>query len=226
MGFIYQIKNDINDKIYIGKTTRTVQKRFQEHLKRINERNNHLYLAMRKYGKEHFYPVELEECPNEQLNEREIYWIKKLNTYENGYNETLGGEGMALIDYEKQIAPYLNQNLSIRDISKLTGISTTTVGLYINTILNKETIKQRGNFACGKKNSKIIEQYDLDGNFIQEYPSLKSIPNVCHRNITRVLSKQQKSAGGFLWKAKDDPTPIEKLVFANKNKHKNKLNNR
>lgn len=220
MGYIYVIKNHINSKKYVGKTTRTVEIRFKEHLNNIYERNNCLYLAMRKYGKENFYAEELEKCDNEILDIREKYWIEYFDTYKQGYNETLGGEGMPLINYDERLKEYLNQNLSIRDISKITGISTNSISAYYNTIFSKEEIKNKANKIIGSKNSTIIEQYDLNGNFIKEYPSLKSIPNICHRNISDVLNRRRRSAGGFLWKKKNDPTPIEDLVMANKNKHK------
>ena len=219
MGFIYQIKNDINDQTYIGKTTRTISARFQEHLERVYQRDNHLYRAMRKYGKEHFYVIELEKCDDNLLDAREKYWIKQMDSYENGYNETLGGEGMSLIDYEKEIKPYFDQLLSTEEISQITGISQTTICLYLNQYFSKEEIKRRSNKLIGMKNSTAIEQYDFDGNFIQEFSSLKSIPKICHRNISDVLYGRRKSAGGYLWKRKDDPTPIEQLVIANKNKY-------
>ena len=46
---------------------------------------------MRKYGIENFTFSVIEECSQEQLNEREIYWIEYYDTYKNGYNSTLGG---------------------------------------------------------------------------------------------------------------------------------------
>ena len=56
MGYIYKIVNDINGKIYIGQTTRTIQERWKEHIKEsLGTRANHpIYRAMRKYGNEHF----------------------------------------------------------------------------------------------------------------------------------------------------------------------------
>ena len=33
MSYIYKIYNDINDKIYIGKTNYLLEKRFQEHIR-------------------------------------------------------------------------------------------------------------------------------------------------------------------------------------------------
>lgn len=52
MNSIYKITNTINDKVYIGVTTRTIQERFEEHKSRIEERNNlHLYQAMKNMVK-------------------------------------------------------------------------------------------------------------------------------------------------------------------------------
>jgi hypothetical protein len=55
MAFIYKIINDINDKVYIGKTVKTIKVRWQQHL--LQERKNKtqankraLYSAMNKYG--------------------------------------------------------------------------------------------------------------------------------------------------------------------------------
>ena len=221
MGYIYQIKNDINNKTYVGKTTRTIEIRYQEHLDRIYERDNHLYLAMRKYGKEHFYVIELEECDDALLNKREQYWIQQMHSYEDGYNETRGGEGTLLTDYETcQIRQYFYENLSTREISKLTGISQYIICTCFNKYFTKEEIKARTDKILSMKRSVAIEQYDFQGNLITTYPSLKSIPNICHRNISDVLYGRRKSAGGYLWKRQDDPTPIEKLVELNKNKYK------
>ena len=58
-GFIYKITNDINDKVYIGKTTlSSVEDRFQEHLKdsqRVRFEKRPLYNAISKYGIENFH---------------------------------------------------------------------------------------------------------------------------------------------------------------------------
>ena len=48
---------------------------------------------MRKYGIEHFTIEAIEECPINILSEREKYWISEFDSYHNGYNATLGGDG-------------------------------------------------------------------------------------------------------------------------------------
>ena len=65
MSYIYKITNQINGKLYIGKTNRTIQERFKEHcrdyLKRGNEKRP-LYSAMKKYGIRNFSIESIEEC--------------------------------------------------------------------------------------------------------------------------------------------------------------------
>jgi group I intron endonuclease len=55
--------------------------------------NTHLYRSFRKYGLEKFSFEVLEECTVEELNQKEIYWIEKYNSFFNGYNLTFGGDG-------------------------------------------------------------------------------------------------------------------------------------
>ena len=90
-GIIYKITNTINGKIYIGKTTRALDVRFNEHVKADSYIGN----AIRKYGEENFLREVIEECEtSKQLNEREIFWIAHFNCKQpNGYNQTDGGDG-------------------------------------------------------------------------------------------------------------------------------------
>ena len=50
---------------------------------------------MDKYGVENFDFYILEECQPDELDIKEIYWIATLDTYNYGYNMTLGGSGLA-----------------------------------------------------------------------------------------------------------------------------------
>ena len=54
--------------------------------------NYSFYIALRKYGWYNFEWEVLEEMKNNYLNEREIYYINKFDTYNNGYNMTKGGD--------------------------------------------------------------------------------------------------------------------------------------
>lgn len=98
MATIYVITNLINSKQYVGKTTYSIEKRWKEHCYdcKKTEINQHrpLYNAMQKYGIENFNISIIEEnIPEENIDNREKFWISKLDTYYNGYNATLGGDG-------------------------------------------------------------------------------------------------------------------------------------
>ena len=77
MGYIYLVTNLINSKKYIGQTTLTVQERWNRHLYDAFAKYDDFYFhkAIRKYGKENFKVEEICQCPNEELDEKEIYYI-------------------------------------------------------------------------------------------------------------------------------------------------------
>ena len=83
---IYKTTNLITGKFYIGKDKNNDPKYLGSGL--------HLKRALKKYGKENFLKEILEYCTDfDHLNEREIYWIAKLNAVKEGYNITEGGNG-------------------------------------------------------------------------------------------------------------------------------------
>ena len=126
MAYIYKIENDINDKVYIGKTNFSVEKRFKEHCadsKRNRKEKRPLYNAMSKYGEDHFYISIIEECSSDEASEREKYWIKYYNSYNDGYNATIGGDGKTLINYKKVLKLYDTTSLTSSEIAKILNCS-------------------------------------------------------------------------------------------------------
>ncbi len=90
---IYVIKNRINNFVYVGQAINSAE-RFIAHCKpsSIVSGNSIIDKAIQKYGANNFW-FEIIEQQVENYNEREKYWIKKLNTiYPNGYNIQQGGE--------------------------------------------------------------------------------------------------------------------------------------
>ena len=97
--YIYKITNIITQKSYIGQTKRTIQRRFNSHISEANRNlyDTYLHRSIRKYGKENFIVELIEECNRENISDREIFWIKELNTKSpNGYNLHDGGYGGCL----------------------------------------------------------------------------------------------------------------------------------
>ena len=97
---------------------------------------------MKKYGYKHFNIKEIEEVPDNLLNEREKYWIKFYNSYYSGYNSTLGGDGYISTD-DNGIIELWNKGYSIIDIEKELNTShyaiTKTLNKYNISILERNS---------------------------------------------------------------------------------------
>ena len=146
----------INGKIYIGQTVKTVEKRFTQHKNNSNKpyfSQIALYKAFNKYGIENFICEEIEKVPNEQLDEREKYWIEFYNTYFNGYNSTLGGRLVQLYNWDTEdiIERYMKLK-SARAVERELGCSHGVV----DHILNANGIKR---FTLDEQRSKSIYLY-------------------------------------------------------------------
>jgi len=90
---VYKISNDINNKLYIGITSCGYKNRFKQHTKA----DSYIGKAIRKHGIEHFRieVIDIAET-KEEVMRKEIYWIDYYDSYKNGYNLTIGGEGTSL----------------------------------------------------------------------------------------------------------------------------------
>lgn len=88
---IYIIKNIMSDKMYIGKSV-NLSSRVNKHfynLKKQKHHNSHLQKSYNKYGEKAFIFGIIEECPKEELDIQERYWIHYYNTFYNGYNQEI-----------------------------------------------------------------------------------------------------------------------------------------
>ena len=89
--WIYKITNIQNNKVYIGQTIRPIEQRFHRHLNDAlnNILDTHLARAIRKYGKDSFIIEEIDNAQTQdELNQKEQYWIRYYNSVKDGYNET------------------------------------------------------------------------------------------------------------------------------------------
>ena len=205
MGYIYKISNDINDKVYIGKTLASVSDRWKEHLSDMDKRKNEkrpLYSAMRKYGTSHFYIEEIEQCSNDIINERECYWINFYDSYKNGYNATKGGEGKAYADVESIITLW-EQGKNIKEIHDITGHDCETIKNHLNDYgITAEQRQERGHdyqrkavAMLDKNTGEVLKIFDMLSDtevFLQKSGGRRHVYEVC--------SGQRKSAYGYKWK--------------------------
>ena len=102
-GVIYKITNTLNGKPYVGKTKQKPEKRITQHKYDSRKGSLGIGAAIRKYDWENFSVEVLETCPVEKLNEREMFWIRELNSKSpNGYNLTDGGDTGSKISEESR----------------------------------------------------------------------------------------------------------------------------
>ena len=86
MGYIYMLIDKRNGKKYIGKHNGGKKDYWSSGL--VPNR------IAKKHGKKIFERFILEDkIPDDILNEREIFYIKEHDSFNNGYNATIGGEG-------------------------------------------------------------------------------------------------------------------------------------
>ncbi|MBR4642208.1 MAG: GIY-YIG nuclease family protein [Selenomonadaceae bacterium] len=102
-GVIYKITNTLNGKLYVGQTRQKFGTRIRQHKCDSKKAKVGIGAAIRKYDWENFSVEVLETCPVEKLNEREIFWIRELNSKSpNGYNLTDGGDTGSKISEESR----------------------------------------------------------------------------------------------------------------------------
>ena len=202
MAFIYVITNDINGKQYVGKTNKTIEERFKEHIrdsrkKRCEKRP--LYSAINKYGIEHFHISVIEECSAEESADREIYWIDKLSTYgRKGYNATRGGDSKKYYDYEEIVAKYQELH-SIYRTALFFECADKTVKAACRQheipIINTNPEKKKPVAKIDKDTNKVICIYSS----LTEASLNNSYSDKNASSIARVCSGQRQTALGYKW---------------------------
>lgn len=161
-GYVYMIYNDVNDKVYIGETLQKITTRFKQHIQKAFDENRkydgHLFRAIRKYGKEHFFVKEIDKVTGldrnkvkEEIQRLEVFYISKYDSCKNGYNcDFGGGKGMKLASEETK----LKQSLTKKSDPKYAEIA-------------------RMNQKKGAENNKVpITMYDFNsGEKLEEFES-------------------------------------------------------
>ena len=144
-GFIYKITNTINGKSYIGQTIQNVKDRFYQHCATKCSKavlDMAIHRAIKKYGKSNFTVEVIEEIDSVNLNDRERYWIKYYNSYNNGYNSTKGGQDGCKpfkdLDVESIIKEY-NTGKSLRTLGTIFKVDKQT----IKDLLIRHNVKLR-----------------------------------------------------------------------------------
>lgn len=199
MGYIYKIINDINNKIYVGKTDLAdPDNRWKEHLHDYKTRKcekRPLYDAMNKYGVENFHFEVIEETDIPE--ERERYWIDKLRTYVgfddcNGYNATLGGDGKSYLGLDEM--EVIEKYFKLRSSLKVADYYGATSKTILN-ILHKNNISvdllQFPVLKLNQDTFEIVEKIE----YKTELKQKMGVRKTAHCLLTNIC----KPVNGYLW---------------------------
>ena len=213
---IYQIRNKVNGKVYIGSSVwvenRLVQHR--SHLRSGKHCNGHLQNSWNHYGEAafEFAVVEIMGNDEQMLREREEQLIQQLGASDRsqGYNiETTPSTSSKSQEHKEAISKALKKKYAEG---------------YINPYKGKARSKEFGakiaSALRGRKQSpdlverrikairKAICQYDLSGNFVQEFGSIREASEVLGikvPNLVRACKSSSRTAKGSIFRYKDTP---------------------
>lgn len=211
MGIIYKLQNNVNNKIYIGQTVYTLEKRLKQHVFSAKQdqklKEGSLHFDIRKYGIENFTCSVLERCENSRLQERESFYIRKYNSFENGYNLTRGGQKYLEIQDKarEKIIELIQAGKSATDIVADVGYQIPTIeriaqaeGLLLNRAYrqkNLEVLKYQNRYE-------IIASYEsIQAAYNQEEISV-SLSTFQH-NVRRACGTGELLYG-YYWILKED----------------------
>ena len=206
-GVIYKIRNTINKKCYVGKTTESAEKRFSRHCRPSNKCCPYLARSIAKYGRNNF---ELEilyySLDAEDLAEKEIYFISTFNTTAPfGYNLTHGGEGARHIDQVKDRIrrSHLGKKLSIETRLKISLARKGKPGANKGKKFSAEIRKKLSLAHLGRipSNRKAVEALK-NGIVIKIYDSISEAEKdgFYQQLIQKCLKGEYKQHKGYQWR--------------------------
>ena len=213
---IYMLRNEIDGKIYIGQST-NLEKRNKQHKNALlNNRhfNEHLQKAYNKYGNV-FKFIIIELCSEEELDDKELYWINKFNSLNKkyGYNILSGGKQFKCHSQEsknkiRNANQGSNNKLTLKDVINIKRSLVTdynTVKLAEQYNVTKATISKIGTcknwvWVESELNNELINRKDiLKSKVISEWKNNKSASQISKENsigmkqICNILSDEIKN---------------------------------
>ena len=162
---------------------------------------------MKKYGVDNFTIEQVEECPLEDLSDKEIYWIQYYDTFHNGYNATYGGDGRQYVDYDI-IYELFQQGKTCKEIHEITKHDYRTIANALNNKgIDSKEIRERAAERIrrgAEKRSKPVARLDKNtGEILEVFNSIHEADRIYKTgigNISNVCQGKRKTAAGYEWK--------------------------
>lgn len=196
MYYIYKIENLVNHKKYIGLTNNITRRKCRHFgdLKRGIHDNQFLQKEYNIYGLENFsFTIEYQgDCSEYEIGEKEKEFIKKYDSYKNGYNQNEGGNfGASNGGTQLTQTDIFNILSALEFMSKpgqilanMYGVSRTTISRIKNGI-NHNQYKEEYDKLSLEERKAIYEIFCDSTNFIEDKVNTTIIKN------KRQLNEQQ-----------------------------------
>lgn len=156
---IYKITRKDTGQCYIG-LSEDIEKRWYDHIHRPKLKNSYVDRAINKYGADKFDLEIVEELPNNRLllTEREEYWVKYYDTYEDSfnYNLTPGGDfsPAKLLEIRAKISKALSgRKLTQKTKDKLSKANSGENHPFFGHKHTQETREKMSKTASGRKHT-------------------------------------------------------------------------
>lgn len=158
--YIYRVYDKLNDRSYIGLTTKTIPKRWIAHCnKAACGSKTLLHSAIRRYGKDNFSIECIETCKGisfSELCEKEIHYIKEYDTFyinENGYNMTIGGDGTYGVKLSQEVRNRMSESRRGKKRKPFTEEHRRNIGIASTKKIYTEDYRRKISEATKGKNN-------------------------------------------------------------------------
>jgi group I intron endonuclease len=210
---IYKVTHKESCKSYIGSSTKSLETRKKDHLKKSKKGKSYAFQqAIATYGSEAFKWEQIDTAITiDELAQKEKECIIKYDTKENGYNrDSGGGIKKTVYQYSKGDGKLVGRYNSLQSAGNAVSAVKSTIGKACNG--NSKTCKSfvwsySSTYPTDLKDNrkKVVQQFSLDGTLITEYKSVSEASKLTGRNktsIAKVCRGERQSCGGFSWKFK------------------------
>jgi group I intron endonuclease len=210
---IYKAENTFTGESYIGATTKSIEERKADHLRKSNNGlGSYFQEAIGTYGSDAFNWEQIDTASNiNELAEKEAEYILKFNSFKAGYNQNKGAGGFKKIVYQYSIetGEFLNSYDDLTCAGNAVNATKKSVGnvcLHIDKTCKgyywsySSTDESYSNPDLRKKE---VMQYSLEGNLLTQYISVaeaSKISGLSKTCISRCCRGERENSGGFIWK--------------------------
>ena len=197
-------------------TSQGIHSRWNSHVSEAaNGSERHFHRAIRLYGKDNWiHEILADDIDNlEEAYQLEKYYIKKHNTFENGYNLNEGGEGnpglRLSVYFKKHIwthAKYGEKECTSEELMNEFNLPRSIMSSYLQSNGSKDpkqvngwVIKERHDLPKQKitKDTTIIVYHDEFGKFEGTIGELAEITGKEIKHLSKLIKGKYKSVAGW-----------------------------